>query len=171
MTQSPSPGSSTAYPTSGNEGSTGLVDQAQDKVGQLVDQAQHTAGQVTEEAKQQATSQLESQKERGVDSLVTVAQALRQTGQHLREQPPACVRRITRRRRGRRGGDFVHRVSHGNRKLRKPRVAESIVAGRYRAPNARITCNRRFHGPCLNVTKIHASPISSFPRQARPRML
>ena len=92
MTQSPPPGSSTAYPTSGNEGSTGLVDQAQDKVGQLVDQAQHTAGQVTEQAKQQATSQLESQKERGVDSLVTVAQALRQTGQHLREQEQGIPR-------------------------------------------------------------------------------
>jgi ElaB/YqjD/DUF883 family membrane-anchored ribosome-binding protein len=91
MTQSPPPGSSTAYPTSGNEGSTGLVDQAHDKVGQLVDQAQHTAGQVTEQAKQQATSQLESQKERGVDSLVTVAQALRQTGQHLREQEQGTV--------------------------------------------------------------------------------
>jgi hypothetical protein len=34
--------------------------------------------------------------------------------QHQREQPPACPRRITRRRRGRRGGGFVHRVSHGD---------------------------------------------------------
>lgn len=62
------------------------VDQAQQKLGPAVDQAQQTAGQLTEQAKQQATSRLESQKDRAVDSLVTVAQALRQTGQHLREQ-------------------------------------------------------------------------------------
>jgi len=91
MTQSPPPGSSTAYPPSGNEASTGLLGQAQDKVGQLVDQAHDTAGQVTEQAKQQATSQLESQKERSVDGLVAVAQALRQTGQHLREQEQGTV--------------------------------------------------------------------------------
>jgi hypothetical protein len=46
---------------------------------------------VTDQAKQQATSQVESQKERAVDTLVTVAQALRQTGQHLHQQDQAAV--------------------------------------------------------------------------------
>src|SRR4051794_23175085 len=52
----------------------------------VVDQAHKAAGQVTQQAKQQATSQFESQKGRAIDSLITLAQALRQTGQHLHEQ-------------------------------------------------------------------------------------
>jgi hypothetical protein len=68
-----------------------VVDQAQGTVGQVVDQAQSTAGQVTEQAKQQATSQLESQKGRAIDSLVALAQALRQTGQHLHQQDQTAV--------------------------------------------------------------------------------
>jgi len=67
------------------------VAEAQEKVGQAVDQANGAAGQVAEQAKQQATSQLESQKGRAVDSLVTVAQALRQTGQHLQAEQQAGV--------------------------------------------------------------------------------
>jgi hypothetical protein len=70
---------------------TRLVDQTQQKVGAVVEQAQAAAGQVTEQAKQQAASQLETQKERTVDSLVTVAQALRQTGQHLHEQQQGAI--------------------------------------------------------------------------------
>jgi hypothetical protein len=50
-----------------------------------------TAGEVTQQAKQHATSQLESQKSRAVDSLVTVAQALRQTGQHLQHQDQDAI--------------------------------------------------------------------------------
>src|SRR5215216_5007386 len=57
----------------------------------LIDQTQRTAGQVTTQARHQVTSQLESQKERAVDSLVTVAQAMRQTSQHLHGQDQAAV--------------------------------------------------------------------------------
>jgi hypothetical protein len=64
----------------------GVADQAKDTAGQVVDQAKDTAGQVADQAKEQATSQLESQKERTVGALVTVAQAIRQTSQHLHEQ-------------------------------------------------------------------------------------
>ncbi len=85
FTDPSSPGESSAG------GSAGAIDQTQAKVGQVVDQAQHAAGQVAAQARQQATSQLESQKERAVDSLVTVAQALRQTGQHLHEQEQGTV--------------------------------------------------------------------------------
>jgi len=69
----------------------GPVETVQDKVGVLADQAQHTAGEVTEQAKQQATSQLETQKDRAVDTLVTITQALRQTGQHLHQQEQKAV--------------------------------------------------------------------------------
>jgi len=90
MTQTPRsypPGDAAA--TSSSSG--GLADQAQAKAGQVVDQAQGAAGQVAEQAKQQATSQLESQKRRAVDSLVTVAQALRQTGEQLEQQEQGAV--------------------------------------------------------------------------------
>jgi len=69
----------------------GVTDQATDTAGQVVDQAKESAGQVAEQAKQQATSQLESQKGRAVDALVSVGQALRQTGQHLHEQDQTAV--------------------------------------------------------------------------------
>lgn len=67
------------------------VDQAKDKAGQVVDQAQQVAGQVTDQAKQQATSQLATQKDKAVESLVTVAQALRQTSQHLQSQQQGTI--------------------------------------------------------------------------------
>jgi hypothetical protein len=94
MTQSPrsfsekdSPGAATGLPGPDQ----GVVDQAQQKAAQVVDQAQGVAGQVAEQAKQQATSQLASQKNRAVDGLVTVAQALRQTGQTLQQQEQGTV--------------------------------------------------------------------------------
>jgi hypothetical protein len=76
-------------PAGGN--GQGVADQAKDTAGQVVDQAKDTAGQVAGQAKRQATSQLESQKERTVGALVTVAQAIRQTSQHLHEQDQAAV--------------------------------------------------------------------------------
>jgi len=68
-----------------------VTEKAKDTAGEAVDQAKQTAGQVGAQAKQQATSQLESQKERTVDTLDTVAQALRQTGQHLSEGEQTAV--------------------------------------------------------------------------------
>jgi hypothetical protein len=93
MTQTPRsypPGEAGATSSSGPS-SGGLADQAQAKASQVVDQAQGAAGQVADQAKQQATSQLESQKGRAVDTLVTVAQALRQTGQQLQQQDQGAV--------------------------------------------------------------------------------
>jgi hypothetical protein len=57
----------------------------------VVDQAQHVVGQVARQAKRGTTSQLDSQKDRATDSLVIVAQALRQTGQHLHEQEQGAI--------------------------------------------------------------------------------
>jgi len=66
-------------------------EQAREKVGQVADQAKQQAGQLTDQAKQQATSRLSSQKERASESLVSVAHALRHTGQRLREQDQGTV--------------------------------------------------------------------------------
>ncbi len=68
-----------------------VIDQTQQTAGQVVDQAQEKVGQVVDQAKQQTTSLLASRKDQATDTLSTVAQALRQTGQHLREQEQAPV--------------------------------------------------------------------------------
>jgi hypothetical protein len=89
MTQSPPENvNTTAY---GSGESTSAGKQVSETVSEVMDQAQNTARQVSAQAKQGATSQLESQKERAVDSLMTVAQALRQTGEHLNEQDQGLV--------------------------------------------------------------------------------
>lgn len=82
-TRSPSPFDRT---TSG-AGST--ADQANDVLGHVADQAQQTAGQVVDQAKQQATSKLGDQKEQAVGSVGSLAQALRQSGQQLRDKDEA----------------------------------------------------------------------------------
>jgi len=92
MSETASPSASASRSTGPTDKpNMGAMDQVQGTVGQVVDQAQSAAGQVSEQAKQQASSQLESQKGRAVDSLVTVAQALRQTGQHLQQQDQSAV--------------------------------------------------------------------------------
>ena len=90
----PHPSTTGATPMQSNSDGTGsgVVDnQTQDRLNQVVDQAQDTAGHVTQQAKQQATTQLGSQKDRAIDSLVTVAQALRQTSQHLHQQEQGMI--------------------------------------------------------------------------------
>ena len=89
MTQSPPQNFNVS--SYGSEEAASGGKQVPDTVSEVMDQAQNTARQVSAQAKQGATSQLESQKERAVDSLVTVAQALRQTGQHLNEQDQGTV--------------------------------------------------------------------------------
>ena len=63
-----------------------LVETVQDTAAPIVDAAGEKAGQVTEQAKDQMTSRLDVGRELAVESLSGVAQALRQTGQHLREE-------------------------------------------------------------------------------------
>src|SRR3954467_4805967 len=60
--------------------------QAKETVGQVTEQAQQAAGQVVDQARQQVSSRLAGQKDRAAEGLTSVAQALRQTSQHLREQ-------------------------------------------------------------------------------------
>src|SRR2546423_6233437 len=89
----PHPSTVEATPIQSNSAGTGpgLVNETQDRLNQVVDQTQDAAGQVTHQAKQQATTQLASQKDRAVDSLITVAQALRQTSQRLHEQEQGMI--------------------------------------------------------------------------------
>lgn len=80
---------------SGGTGGSGSMERAADRVqdtaGQAVGQVQETAGQVVDQAKQTATAQAQSQKDRAAQSIGTVAQALRQTGQELRGQEQGAV--------------------------------------------------------------------------------
>jgi uncharacterized phage infection (PIP) family protein YhgE len=79
----PKAGSSSQKAASGSSSSaqTDMGAKAQD----VVEQTQQKVGEVADQAKQQATSQLSTQKDRAVESLGTVADALRQTGKHLHE--------------------------------------------------------------------------------------
>ncbi len=86
----PKAGSSSQKSSSGStQSGVGSSSQAQTDMGakaqDVVEQTQQKAGEIADQAKQQATSQLSTQKDRAVDSLGTVADALRQTGKHLRE--------------------------------------------------------------------------------------
>jgi uncharacterized protein YjbJ (UPF0337 family) len=63
-----------------------VTSQAKETVGQVTEQAQQAAGQVVDQARQQVSSRLAGQKDRAAEGLTSVAQALRQTSQHLREQ-------------------------------------------------------------------------------------
>lgn len=86
---SPKPGGGSQKASGGMQGGAGNSSQAQTDMGakaqDVVEQTQQKAGEVVDQAKQQATSQLSSQKDRAVDSLGAVADALRQTGNHLRQ--------------------------------------------------------------------------------------
>src|SRR3954454_21160979 len=82
--------------TSGSsQGGTGAVqqaaDQVQDKAGEVADQAQQKVGEVVDQAKQTVTSQVSSRKDQAAESLHTVADALRQTGDDLRGREQAAV--------------------------------------------------------------------------------
>jgi len=87
----PKPGASSPQGTSGGgaQSGAGHSSQTQSDIGakaqDVVEQTQQKAGEVADQVKQQATSQLSSQKDRAVESLGTVADALRQTGKHLHE--------------------------------------------------------------------------------------
>jgi len=78
----------TSAGSSGNSGS-GIQDagvKAQQKTGEMIDQATEKVGEVAGKVKEQATSQISSQKEKAADSLGNVAEAIRQTGDQLRQK-------------------------------------------------------------------------------------
>jgi len=68
-----------------------VTGQVKETVGQVADQAQQAAGQVIDQARQQVSSRLAGQKDRAAEGLTSVAHALRQTSQQLREQDQQTV--------------------------------------------------------------------------------
>lgn len=66
--------------------SSGGVEAAREKASEVKDQVQGKAAEVKEQVANQATSRLEQGKEQAVESLGTVASAVRQTGGQLRKQ-------------------------------------------------------------------------------------
>jgi len=80
----------TGAPQAGQDTTRGtmqeVADQAKETAGQVANQAQQKAGRVVDQTRQQMTSRLASQKDRAAEGLGSVAQALWQTGQQLREQ-------------------------------------------------------------------------------------
>lgn len=68
-----------------------VTGQAKETVAQVADQAQQAAGQVVGQAREQVSSRLAGQKDRAAEGLTSVAQALRQTGQQLRDQDQQVV--------------------------------------------------------------------------------
>jgi len=65
--------------------------QVKETVGQVTEQAQRAAGQVVGQAREQVSSRLAGQKDRAAEGLTSVAHALRQTSQQLREQDQQAV--------------------------------------------------------------------------------
>lgn len=59
---------------------------AEEAARDLVQGVKHTAGEVADQARQAAESRLASGKEKALDRLDSVANAIRKTGQHLREE-------------------------------------------------------------------------------------
>jgi len=89
-TSSKSKTDQTSSGTSSNNDIQDIGVKAQQKTGELIDQAQEKVGEVTGKVKEQATSQISSQKDRAAEGLGNVAQAIRQTGDQLRQNEQAA---------------------------------------------------------------------------------
>jgi uncharacterized protein YjbJ (UPF0337 family) len=68
-----------------------VTGQIKETVGQVAEQAQQAAGQVANQARQQVSSRVAGQKDRAADGLTSLAHALRQTSQQLREQDQQTI--------------------------------------------------------------------------------
>ena len=85
-----SPGAVRDEDTSGNT----VTEQVKTQTQQVVQQTQDKASQVAGQATDRAQSMLEGRKQQGADSIASVAQALRQTGQTLRDQDQGTVAQV-----------------------------------------------------------------------------
>lgn len=91
MTQRSRVGSSEFDTTQSKQGTTSetigqVTDQAKETAGQVADQTKQAARHVVDTAREQAASRLGAQKDTAAAGLTSVAQALRQTGDTLRQQ-------------------------------------------------------------------------------------
>jgi hypothetical protein len=95
------------WETSGADGGgDGIVEQAQQKVGEVAGQVQEKAGAVVEQVRERATTTLDRQKDQAAGSLWGVAHAIRQTGESLREKDQAAFAQVTDR-----AADQIERIS------------------------------------------------------------
>ncbi len=86
------PTSSSGRQQSGSGGQGGQIkEQAKQQTQQVAHRTEQKAGQLAQQTRQKAKGQLASQKERAAGTLGSVAQALRQTGQHLQEQDQGSI--------------------------------------------------------------------------------
>ncbi len=79
-----------SYDSSDATAGTG-ADQLTDKAGQVADQAKAVVGDTAGKVRDQALSQIDAQKGRATDALSNISQAVRKTGDHLREQDQASI--------------------------------------------------------------------------------
>jgi len=79
--------------SSGGGGSAGppILEQAKDQAQEALHTAKQRGGELVDQTRQQLQSQLNSQKDTAAQSIGTVAQAIRQTGDQLRSQEQAAV--------------------------------------------------------------------------------
>jgi len=85
------------YSSAGQSGADPVqetVTQVQQKAGEAVNQARDQAGQLVDQVRQQAGNQLTAQKDTLSNSLKSVALAIRQTGQTLREDDQPMVAQL-----------------------------------------------------------------------------
>lgn len=78
-------------PMSGGTGSPGAVNRAQQVGGDIANKAQEKAGDIQQQVRKQAVSGLSGQKKVAADNLQSVAEAIRKTGNQLREQDQSAV--------------------------------------------------------------------------------
>jgi len=79
--------------SSGGDGSAGppVLEQAKDQAQEVLQTAKQRGGELVDQTRSQLQSQLNTQKHTAADSIRTVAQAIRQTGDQLRGQEQAVV--------------------------------------------------------------------------------
>lgn len=88
-------GSSDPRAGGGGSAPTVATEQVKQQTQQAVQQTQQVAGQAAQRAQQQAQTFLDGQKTKGAETLSSIAQALRQSGDQLRQQDQAPVAQVT----------------------------------------------------------------------------
>lgn len=138
MTQQSGSGSDSLNASSGT--SPSIQESVGSTVNQVTNQAKDTVGQVTGQARQQVQSRITGQKDRAAEGLTGVAQALRQTGQQLRDQDQtgftgyidsaaAQVERVSDYLRGKDVGELIDDVEHFARRQPALFVGGAFVLG------------------------------------------
>jgi hypothetical protein len=72
-----------------------MTKQAQTKVSELADKAQHQAGQIADQAQEQVKTAARERKAQTVSNLEDISQAIRSTGQTLRDNDQGTVAQYT----------------------------------------------------------------------------